>query len=150
MNFAFSPKTKVPGLWRRLALLCPPESTPDPPHGTSSEVTLRKEEMTACLIETLLLHIHVWILGGGGAHSSSTQIKVIELRAPPFLDMGACLKCAGVHCHGKKYSNHNTVFSFVVQRFSPPVVSLPCPQKERKKTSEHLKDQCYIFCVWFW
>lgn len=46
---------------------------------SSSEVTLTREEMRACLIEALLLHIHVWIWGGGGCkktHSSNTGKKL--------------------------------------------------------------------------
>lgn len=84
----FSPKTKVPGLWRRLALYCPPESTSDPPQGILSEVTLRREEMPACLIEALRLHIHVLI--GGGDFTHQTQQKV-ECEALPFLNIEACL-----------------------------------------------------------
>lgn len=39
----------------------PPPSSPDPPQGTSSEVSQRREKMPACLIQAMLLHIHVYI-----------------------------------------------------------------------------------------
>lgn len=49
----------------------PPPSSPDPPQGTSSEVSQRREKMPACLIQAMLLHIHVWISNGEGSVKES-------------------------------------------------------------------------------
>lgn len=61
---------------------------------------LWRVEMPACLIEALLLHIHVWISGEDSLikHSKKSNSK---RQKPSFLYMGTCLMFAGVHCHEK-------------------------------------------------
>ena len=145
---ASPPKTKVPGLWRRLVLWCPPESTPDPPRGTPpSEVTLSGEEMPACLIEDLLLHIHVWISGEDSLikHSKKSNSKhlLFWIWGPVW-----CLQCCTVIKKEKK-KKKKTVFTFVVQRMNPPAVSPQCPYK--KAIPAHKGSVLYIFCLCnFW
>ena len=82
--------------------------------------------MPACLPASSRPRYSIFMCGFGGEDSLIKHKQKVELKAPPILDMEACLMFAGVHCHGKN-NRHTTVFSFVVQKMSAPVVSHPCP-----------------------
>lgn len=56
-------KTKVPRLWRRLALWCPPESTSDPLAREFVWSFSVEGEMPAYFVKRVLFHIYVWISG---------------------------------------------------------------------------------------
>lgn len=127
----FSQKTKVPGLWRKLALWCPPESTPDPPQGNSSEVTLKRGDAS-------LLHrgpatpYSCVDLGGRLTHQTQAKTQSTSF----FLVLWDCLMFAGVHCHGKN-NRHYCVLCCGAENQSP------YSQSPLKKF-QHIKDLCNI------
>lgn len=119
---ASPPKTKVPGLWRRLVLWCPPESTPDPPRGTPRLKLLRAERR--CLPASSRTCYSIFMCGfQGKTHSSNTAKS--QTQSTSFFGYGGPFDvCRGALSWKKRKENrHSTVFSFVVQRMNPPAVS---------------------------
>ena len=150
MNFAWLPlpKTKAPGLWRRLVLWCPPESTPDPPRGTPRLKLLWAERR--CLPASSRTCYSIFMCGFRGRLAHQTQQKV-KLKAPPFLDMGARLMFAGVHCHEKKEKKTGTALcSLLWCREWIPLQLVPNVHT-KKKIQAHKGSVRYIFCLYdFW
>lgn len=105
--------------WHRAA----PRIHSRPPSRTS-KVTVRREEMPACLLEALLLHIYDWIWGK--THSSNATTKKKKLKAPPFWMWGPVWRLQGCTVMEKKKNRHAAVLSFVVQRIKPTVQQSGC------------------------
>lgn len=81
-----------------------------------------------------------------GRLTHQTQQKV-KLKAPPFLDMGARLMFAGVHCHEKKEKKTGTaLYSLLWCREWIPLQLVPNVHT-KKKQFKHIKDQCAIFFI---
>lgn len=99
----FSPKNKVPGLWRILAMCYPPQdSTPDPPQNPVWSCSEKRGD--ACL----LLHIYVWIWGER-LTPQTQQTQSSSFGYEPLTDV------CRVVLSWKKNNLHTTIFFFVSQ-----------------------------------